>query len=149
MSDETDALWGKLDMMLCYPLLYEGAKLLGFPHKFFRLGLRHDLGRVIVEDVALAPTRIKVAHQVGDAWPQRKLDSFKGGLVMPDTDDSIPGTGNGHFGKLEDSIIGCGKLAIGGEARHSRVFEVPLNDRTQPCKLSAACAMRLYSVIGP
>ena len=29
MSDETDALWGQLGMMLRYPLLYEGAKLLG------------------------------------------------------------------------------------------------------------------------
>src|SRR5215510_1340829 len=53
-------------MMLCYPLLYEGAKLLGFLHEFFRLGLCHDLGRVIVEDVTLAPTRIKVARQVCD-----------------------------------------------------------------------------------
>ena len=58
---QTEALWGKLGMMLGYPLLYEGAKLLGFLHEFFRLGLRHDLGRVIVEDVALAPTRIKVS----------------------------------------------------------------------------------------
>ena len=112
MCHEADALWGKLGMMLRYPLLYEGAKLLGFLHEFFRLGLRHDLSRVIVEDVALAPTRIKVARQVCDAWPQRKLDGFEGGLVMSDTDDPIPGTGNGHFGKLEDSIIGCGKLAI-------------------------------------
>ena len=61
MRHETDALWGKLGMMLGYPLLYEGAKLLGFLHEFFRLGLRHNLGRVIVENVALAPTRIKVA----------------------------------------------------------------------------------------
>jgi hypothetical protein len=112
LCHEADALWGKLGMMLGYPLLYEGAKLLGFLHEFFRLGLRHDLSRVIVEDVALAPTRIKVARQVCDAWPQRKLDGFEGGLVMSDTDDPIPGTGNGYFGKLEDSIIGCGKLAI-------------------------------------
>jgi len=135
-------------MMLRHPLLHEGAKFLGFLHEFFRLGLRHDLGRDIVEDVALAPTRIKVARQVCDAWPQRKLDGFKGGLVMSDTDDPIPGTGNGHFGQLEDSIIGYGKLAIGGEARQPRVFEVPLHDCTQPCKLSAACVMRLYPVIG-
>ena len=65
-------------MMLGYPLLYEGAKLLGFLHEFFRLGLRHDLGRVIVEDVALAPTRLNVARQVCDTWPQRKLDGFEG-----------------------------------------------------------------------
>jgi hypothetical protein len=148
LRHETDALWGKLGMMLGYPLLYEGAKLLGFLHEFFRFGLRHNLGRVIVENVALAPTRIKVARQVCDAWPQRKLDGFEGGLVMSDTDDPIPGTGDGHFGKLEDSIIGCGKLAIGGEARQPRVFEVPLDDGTQPCKLSAACAMRLYPVMG-
>jgi hypothetical protein len=82
-------------MMLGYPLLYEGAKLLGFLHEFLRLGLRHDLGRVIVEDVALASTRIKVARQVCDTWPQRKLDGFEGGLVMSATDDPIPGTGNG------------------------------------------------------
>jgi hypothetical protein len=44
----------------------------------------------------------------------------------------IPGPCNGHVGKLEDSIIGCGKLAVGGEARHPRVFEVPLDDRTHP-----------------
>jgi hypothetical protein len=148
LSDAADALWGKLGMMLRYPLLHEGAKPLGLLHEFFRLGLCHDLGRVIVEDVALAPTRIKVARQVCDAWSQRKLDGFEGGLVMSDTDDPIPGTGNGHFGKLEDSIIGCGKLAVGGEARQPRVFEVPLNDRAQPFKLSAACAMRLYPVIG-
>ena len=149
MSDETDVLRGKLGMMLRYPLLYEGAKLLGFLHEFFRLGLRHDLGRVIVEDVALAPTHVKVARQGCDAWPQRKLDGFEGDLVMSDTDDPIPGTCNGHFGKLEDSIIGCGKLAVGGEARQPRVFEVPLNDRAQPFKLSAACAMRLYPGSGP
>jgi len=67
--------------------------------------------------------------------------------VMSATDNPIPDTGNGHFSKLEDSIIGCGKLAIGGEARHPRVFEVALNDRTQSFKLSAACAMRLYPVV--
>jgi hypothetical protein len=67
LSDAADALWGKLGMMLRYPLLHEGAKLLGFLHEFFRLSLCHDLGRVIVEDVALAPTRIKVARQICDA----------------------------------------------------------------------------------
>ena len=148
MSDEADTLWGLLGMMLRHPLLHEGAKLLGFFHEFFRLGLRHDLGRVIVEDVALAPTRIKVARQVCDAWPQRQLDGFEGGLVMAAADDPIPGTGNGHFGKLEDSVIGCGKLAVGGEARQPRVFEVPHDDGTQPGKLPAACAMRLYPVMG-
>ena len=148
MCHEADVLWGKLGMMLGYPLLYEGAKLLGFLHEFCRLGLRHDLGRVIVEDVALASTRIKVARQVCDAWPQRQLDGFEGGLVMCDTDDPIPGTGNGHFGKLEDSIIGCGKLAIGGETRQPPVFEVTRDDGTQPCKLPAAFAMRLYLVMG-
>jgi hypothetical protein len=50
--------------MLHYPLLHEGAKLLGFLHEFFRLGLRHDLGRVIVEDVALGPSASSTASKV-------------------------------------------------------------------------------------
>jgi hypothetical protein len=40
-------------------------------------------------------------------------------------------------------------LVVGGEARQPRVFEVPRNERTQPFELSAACAMRLYPVMGP
>jgi hypothetical protein len=41
------------------PLLDEQAKLVGLLYEFLRLRLCHDLGGVIVEHVALAPTGIK------------------------------------------------------------------------------------------
>jgi hypothetical protein len=68
---------------------------------------------------------------------------------MADPDDPIPGTGNGHFGKLKDRIIGGGKLAVRGEARDTGIFEVSLHDRAEAFKLSAACGVGLHAVLCP
>jgi hypothetical protein len=125
--------------MICgNPLLNERAKLVGLLQELCHLRLRHHLGRVIVEDVSLAPARIKVGSQVRNTGPQGKLDGFKGGLVMPRPNDTVPRTGNGHFGKLEDRVIGCGKLAVRREARDARVFEVTPDYGTQAVKFPAA-----------
>ena len=146
-GQRTRVLGDQWSMVLGNPLLDECAKLLGFLSEFFRLRLRHNVGGVIVEQVALAPTGIKVAHEIGYPCSESKFDSFKGGLVMSTPDDPIPGTRNGHFGQLKDRIIGRSKLAVRGEARDTGIFEVSRNDRAQTFKLSVACGVGLNAVV--
>jgi hypothetical protein len=133
--------------MLCNPLLNERPKLLSLLHELLRLGLCHHLGVVIVENVALAPARIKVARQGRDTCSKRKLHGFKRSLVVSGPHDAVARTGNGHLGKLEYGVVSRGKLAVGREAHNPRVLEVARNNGTQVLKFSAACSVWLHSAI--
>jgi hypothetical protein len=134
--------------MLCNPLLNVCPKLLSLLHEFLRLGLCHHLGIVIVQDVALPPTRIEVACQRRDTRAHRKLHGFERGLVMPCPHHAVARTGNGHFGQLEDGIVGGSKLAVSREAHNPRVLEVARDHSAEAVKLSVACGMRLDAMIG-
>ena len=133
-------------MVLCNPLLNECAKLLGFLHQLLRLGFRHHLGVVVIENVPLAPARIKVACEVCNACAEGKLHGFKGRLVVSGPNHTVSRTGNRHFGQLEDGIIGGGKLAVSGEARNARILEVSPDNGPEALKFSVACGVCLHPV---
>jgi hypothetical protein len=60
--------------------------------------------------------------------------------------NAVAGTGNCHLRKLQDSIVGRGKFAVGREARHSCVSQVTRDDRPQAVELLAACCVWLHPV---
>jgi hypothetical protein len=146
-SETSRSLWTKLRVMVCHPLLHQRAKCLGLLHQFLRLALRDDLGVLIVEDVALAPTRIKVAGEVGNRWPHGQLNGFKSGLVMSGANHPVSRTSNRHLGKLKDCVVGGGKLPVGREARKPHVGEVPGDNRTEALKFSATGDVGLHAMI--
>lgn len=137
----------KLGILPRNPLLNEGTKLLSLLQKLSGLGLGHHMGNVIIEDVALAPARIKIARQDRDISAQSKLHSLERGVVVPGPHHTVSRTGNRHFGRLEHSIIGCGKLPVRREARNARVLKVPCDNSAQAVKLSAACAVCLHPAV--
>ena len=59
----------------------------------------------------------------------RQFDRFKHRTVMSDHNNTIPRTHHSHFGKLEDRVIGRGKLTVNGEARYVRILQVTRSDR--------------------
>src|SRR5712691_4518731 len=146
-SGTSRSLWTKLWVMVCYPLLHQRAKGLGVLHEFLRLALRDDVGVIIVEEVALAPTRLKVAGEVGNRGPHGQLDGFKGGLVMAGAHHPVSRTRNRHLGQLQDRVVGGGKLPVGREARKPRVGEVPGDHRTEALQFSATCEVGLHAMI--
>ena len=62
--------------------------------------------------------------------------------------DPVACTGNRHLGKLEDGMIGSGKLTVRREARDVSILEVARYNSAQTIKLSLARGMRLHPMGG-
>ena len=69
----------------------------------------------------------------------RQFDRFKHRAVMSCPNNTITRTRHRHFGKLEDRVIGRGKLTVNGEARYVRILQVTRGDR-----LLIACWLMLW-----